>query len=150
MAMQPARQYMTFEQYLLLVNNSGRRYEYHDGEVRLMAGGASNRATIVLNCGVALDQALGVDAVCRPSVTDKLVRVGPTNYLASHTYKKTNSYADDEEWPIMSACHAGLLVDNRTPVGSARLFMQSSSIIRTLVLLPRLLPLNTYSSVMPD
>src|SRR5438105_15844107 len=54
MAMQPARQYMAFEQYLLLVNNSGRRYEYYDGEVRLMAGGTSNHATIALNCGVAL------------------------------------------------------------------------------------------------
>ena len=74
MAMQPAWQYMTFEQYLLLVNNSDGRYEYHDGEVRLMAGGTPNRATIALNCGVGLDQALGVDAVCRPSVTDKLVR----------------------------------------------------------------------------
>ncbi len=78
MAMQPARQYMTFEQYLLLVNNSDRHYEYYNGEVRLMAGGTSNHATIALNCGVALDQALGDDAVCRPYVTDKLVRVAPT------------------------------------------------------------------------
>ena len=59
MAMQPARQYMTFEQYLLLVNNSDRHYEYYDGEVRLLAGGTSNHATIALNCGIALDQALG-------------------------------------------------------------------------------------------
>lgn len=81
MAMQPAQQNMTFEQYLLLVNNSGRRYEYYDGEVRLMAGGTSNHATIALNCGVALDQALGDDAVCRPYVTDKLVRVAPTKIL---------------------------------------------------------------------
>ncbi len=29
MAMQPARQYMAIEQYLLLVNNSDRRYEYY-------------------------------------------------------------------------------------------------------------------------
>src|SRR5579864_578010 len=81
MAMQPARQYMTFEQYLLLVNNSDRHYEYYDGEVRLMAGGPSNHATIALNCGVALDQALGDDAVCRPYVTDKLVRVAPRKVL---------------------------------------------------------------------
>ena len=81
MAMQPARQYMTFEQYLLLVNNSDRHYEYYDGEVRLMAGGTSNHATIALNCGVALDQALGDDAVCRPYVTDKLVRVAPTKSM---------------------------------------------------------------------
>jgi len=81
MAMQPARQYMTFEQYLLLVNNSERHYEYYDGEVHLMAGGTSNHATIALNCGVALDQALGDEAACRPYVTDKLVRVAPTKIL---------------------------------------------------------------------
>ena len=78
MAIQPSRRYMTLEQYLLLVNNSDRHYEYCDGEVYLMAGGTSNHATISLNCGIALDQALGNDAVCRPYVTDKLVRVAPT------------------------------------------------------------------------
>ena len=81
MAMPPARQYMTFEQYLLLVNNSDRHYEYFDGEVRLLAGGTSNHATIALNCGVALDQALGDDSLCRPYVTDKLVRVAHTKTL---------------------------------------------------------------------
>ncbi len=81
MAIQPARQHMTFEQYLLLVNNSDRHYEYYDGEVRLMAGGTSNHATISLNCGIALDQALGDDAVCRPYVTDKLVRLASTKML---------------------------------------------------------------------
>jgi Uma2 family endonuclease len=78
MAMQSARQHMSFEQYLLLVSNSDRRYEYYDGEVRLMAGGSSDHAAIALNFGVALDQALGDDALCRPYVTDKLVRVAPT------------------------------------------------------------------------
>src|SRR5436309_2831906 len=81
MAMQHTRQHMSLEQYLLLVNNSDQRYEYYDGEVRLMAGGTSNHATIALNCGVALDQALGDDAVCRPYVTDKLVRVAQTKIL---------------------------------------------------------------------
>jgi Uma2 family endonuclease len=82
MVMQPAaRQHMTFEQYLLLVNNSDRRYEYYDGEVRLLAGGSSNHAMIALNFGIALDQALGDDAVCRPYVTDKLVRVTPTKVV---------------------------------------------------------------------
>lgn len=59
MAMQLARQHMSFEQYLLRLNNSDRRYEYCDGEVRLMAGGSSDHAVIRLNFGVALDQALG-------------------------------------------------------------------------------------------
>jgi len=79
--MQPARQRMSLEQYLLLVTNSDRHYEYYDGEVRLMAGGSSNHAAIALNFGVALDQALGEDAVCRPYVTDKLVRVAPTRIV---------------------------------------------------------------------
>ncbi|MDQ2716921.1 MAG: Uma2 family endonuclease [Chloroflexota bacterium] len=81
MAIQPARQHMSLEQYLLLVNNADRRYEYHDGEVRLLVGGSSNHAAITLNFGVALDQALGDDAVCRPYVTDKLVRVTPTRVV---------------------------------------------------------------------
>src|SRR5260370_42665648 len=78
MATNPEQQHMSFEQYLLLVSNSDRRYEYYDGEVRLMAGGSSNHATIALNFGVALDQALGDNASCRPYVTDKLVRLAPT------------------------------------------------------------------------
>src|SRR5436305_12241767 len=79
--MQPERQYMTFEQYLLLVNNSDRHYEYYDGEVRLMAGGTSNHATIALNCGIALELELGDDEVCRPYVTVKLVWVVSTYVL---------------------------------------------------------------------
>ena len=72
MAMQTARQHMSFEQYLLLVANSDRHFEYYDGEVRLLAGGSSNHAAIALNFGIALDQALGDDTVCRPYVSDKL------------------------------------------------------------------------------
>src|SRR6266566_5837664 len=34
-----------------------------------------------------------------------------------HTYKKTTIYSDNEDWPKMSACHAGMFADNRTPVG---------------------------------
>ena len=79
MAMQSARQHMSFEQYLLLLlRNSDQLYEYWDGEVRLMAGGSSNHATITLNFAVALDQALSDDALCHPYVADKLVRVAPT------------------------------------------------------------------------
>jgi Uma2 family endonuclease len=81
MAMQHTRQHMSLEQYLLLVTHSDRRYEYYDGEVRLLAGGSSNHAAIALNFGVALDQALGDDAVCRPYVSDELVRVNPTKIV---------------------------------------------------------------------
>lgn len=102
MAMQPVPQYMAFEQYLLLVNNSDRRYEYYDGEVRLMAGGTSNHATIALNCGVALDQALGDDAVCRTYVTDKLVRVAPTKTLIPDVVVSCDS-ADHGEAQIIDS-----------------------------------------------
>ena len=81
MAMRAARQYLSFEQYLLLVSNSDKKYEYHDGQVRLLAGGSSNHAAIALNFGVALDQALGDDSLCRPYVADKLVRVTPTRVV---------------------------------------------------------------------
>jgi Uma2 family endonuclease len=81
MAMQHTRQHMSLEQYLLLVTNSDRHYEYYDGEVSLLAGGSSNHAAIALNFGVALDQALGDDAVCRPYVSDKLVRVNSTKIV---------------------------------------------------------------------
>ena len=81
MAMRSAKQYMSFEQYLLLVNNSEQRYEYHDGQVRLLAGVSSNHAAIALNFGVALDSALGDDSLCRPYVADKLVRVTPTKVV---------------------------------------------------------------------
>src|SRR5947209_8951508 len=74
-------QHMSLEQYLLLVNNSDQRYEYYDGEVSLLASGSSNHAAIALNFGVALDQALGDDAVCRPYVSDKLVRVNSTKIV---------------------------------------------------------------------
>src|SRR5947209_20182284 len=99
MAMQPERQYMTFEQYLLLVNNSDRHYEYYDGEVRLMEGGTSNHATIALNCGIALDQALSDDDVCRPYVTDKLLRVVHTMKLI-HDFVAVYNTADHSEFQI--------------------------------------------------
>src|SRR5438105_8575127 len=78
MATNPVQQHISFEQYLLLVSNSDQRYEYYDGQVRLIAGGSSNHATIALNFGVALDQALGSDFLCLSYVTDKLVRLTPT------------------------------------------------------------------------
>lgn len=102
MAMQPERQYVTLEQYMLLVNNSNRRYEYYDGEVRLMAGGSSNHAAIALNFGVALDQALGDDTVCRPYVSDKLVRVAPTKMVIPDVVVSCDS-ADHGEAQIINA-----------------------------------------------
>jgi hypothetical protein len=45
----------------------------------------------------------------------------PSVYLAGHTYKKINTRFDIEGRPIMSVRHAGLLADNRTPVGSVKI-----------------------------
>lgn len=81
MTMRSARQYLSFEQYLLFISNSDKKYEYHDGQVRLLAGGSSNHAAIALNFRVALDSALGEDSLCRPYVADKLVRVTPTRVV---------------------------------------------------------------------
>ncbi|HLJ36103.1 MAG TPA: Uma2 family endonuclease [Ktedonobacteraceae bacterium] len=102
MAIQHSRQYMPLEQYLLLVSNSDRHYEYYDGEVRLMAGGTSNHATISLNCGMALDQALGDDALCRPYVNDKLVQVAPTKMLIPDVVVSCDS-ADHGEAQIINS-----------------------------------------------
>ena len=102
MAMQHSRQYMAIEQYLLLVHNSDRRYEYYDGEVRLLAGGSSNHAAISLNLGVALDQALGDDAVCRPYVLDKMVRVTPTKIVIPDVVVSCDS-ADHGESQIIDS-----------------------------------------------
>src|SRR6266487_1771163 len=102
MATNPVQQHMSFEQYLLLVSNSDRRYEYYDGEVRLVAGGSSNHATIALNFGVALDQALGDNASCRPYVTDKLVRVAPTKMVIPDVVVSCDS-ADHGESQIIDA-----------------------------------------------
>lgn len=43
-----------------------------------MAGGSSNHASIALNLGIALNRLLGEDTLCRPYVSDKLVRLTPT------------------------------------------------------------------------
>src|SRR5438876_5706145 len=102
MATNPEQQRMSFEQYLLLVSNSDQRYEYYDGEVRLMAGGSSNHATIALNFGVALDQALGDNASCRPYVTDKLVRLTPTKTVIPDVVVSCDS-ADHGESQIIDS-----------------------------------------------
>ncbi len=100
--MQPARQHLSLEQYLLLVNNSDRRYEYHDGEVRLMAGGSSNHAAIALNFGIELDQALGDDTLRRPYVADKLVQITPTRVVIPDVVVSCDR-ADHGESPIIQA-----------------------------------------------
>lgn len=97
-----AMQHMSLEQYLLLLQNSDRRYEYHDGEIRLLAGGSSNHATIALNFGIALDQALGDDATCRPYVADKVVRVAPTRIVIPDVVVSCN-IADHGESQIIEA-----------------------------------------------
>lgn len=102
MAMQFARQHMSLEQYLLLLQNSDRRYEYHDGEIRLLAGCSSNHATIALNFGIALDQAIGDDATCRPYVADKVVRVAPTRIVILDVAVSCN-IADHGESQIIEA-----------------------------------------------
>src|SRR2546428_13465418 len=119
MATNPAQQHMSFEQYLLLVSTSDRRYEYYDGEARLIAGGSSNHATIALNFGVALDQALGDDAPCRPYVTDKLVRLTPTKTMIPDVVVSCDS-ADHGESQIIDSPVLVFEVLSRSPEMTAR------------------------------
>ncbi len=48
MAMRSERQHVSFEQYLLLVSNSDQKYEYYDGQVRLLTGGSLDSRQLLL------------------------------------------------------------------------------------------------------
>ena len=97
---------------------------------------ASNcvKARAIIN---RLPRPLGISALLQA------VRSSARALTHPHTPGKT-------KWPPLPACHAGLLGDHRTPVGSARVFMYFSMINVTHVPLSRPLPLNTCSSLMPD
>ena len=41
------------------------------------------------------------------------------NYVY-HTYENTAICSENEDWLHVTACHAGMLADHRTPVGSGR------------------------------
>jgi Uma2 family endonuclease len=75
MAPQPKRRHSTFEEYLLLLQNSPQRLEFDHGEIYTMAGSSANHAAISFNMCRALDDALGDASPCRAYVADRVVKL---------------------------------------------------------------------------
>ncbi len=75
MATNPEKKYYTFDQYLLLLQNSDKRMEYDHGEIYLMAGSSANHARISFNMCKTLDDALGNDATCGAYMVDRVTQV---------------------------------------------------------------------------
>jgi Uma2 family endonuclease len=81
MATHPHHSYMTVEEYLELDRNSPDvRYEYIDGQVRMMSGGTADHATIAGNIFSILRAALRRTS-CRVYNSDMRVRVSETKYV---------------------------------------------------------------------
>lgn len=81
MAALPHRRTMSVEEYLELDRNSlETRYEYIDGEVRMMAGGTLDHATISLNVATILRSSLRGRS-CHVFPSDARVRVSETRYV---------------------------------------------------------------------
>lgn len=81
MATFPYRRTMSVEEYLAFDRSSiETRYEYLDGEVRMMAGGTLDHATICLNTATLLRGCLRGRS-CRVFPSDARVRVSETRYV---------------------------------------------------------------------
>lgn len=81
MATYPHHSYMTVEEYLELDRNSPDvRYEYIDGQVRMMSGGTADHATIAGNIFSILRTALR-STPCRVYNSDMRVKVAQTKYV---------------------------------------------------------------------
>lgn len=77
----PHRSTMSVEEYLALDRGSPEtRYEYIDGYVRMMAGGTLDHATICLNIGSLLRNALR-GSPCRVFPSDARVRIANARYV---------------------------------------------------------------------
>ncbi len=71
------KKYYSFEQYMLLLQNSDKRIEYDSGYIYALAGSTANHTKISMNMGNALDDALGEDTPCETYVVDRVVRLAP-------------------------------------------------------------------------
>ncbi|HZT98129.1 MAG TPA: Uma2 family endonuclease [Ktedonobacteraceae bacterium] len=81
MAAFPYRRTISVEEYLDLDRSSiGVRYEYLDGEVRMMAGGTLDHATICLTIATLLRSSLRGRS-CRVFPSDARVRISETRYV---------------------------------------------------------------------
>jgi Uma2 family endonuclease len=75
LAAHPEKQRYSFEQYMMLLQNSGQRLEYDHGYIYAMAGSTANHTAISANMWRLLDDALGEDTPCRAYMVDHVVRL---------------------------------------------------------------------------
>jgi Uma2 family endonuclease len=80
MSTQPHRSFLTVEEYLELDRNSMERYEYVDGQVRMLAGGTGKHSAIEGNVIVVLKGLLRGSS-CRVFTSNMRLWVSPSRYL---------------------------------------------------------------------
>lgn len=80
MATSPRPMNISFEQYLILDQNSlDVKYEYLGGQVRAMSGGTLDHSALGVRACRLLEEALGIQGPCRIYNSDARVRVETTN-----------------------------------------------------------------------
>jgi Uma2 family endonuclease len=106
MATVPNRQKMTVEEYLHLDgSNPDQKYEYYDGEVRLMAGGTKEHSAIAANLQIEVGAALrGTD--CRTFTSDARVQISAARYV----YPDMTVSCDREDWGGGDTLHTPTVV----------------------------------------
>jgi Uma2 family endonuclease len=138
MAANPQRHWISVEKYLELErNNPNTRYEYLDGEVLAMAGGAIDHGRIALNVAKWLDNRL--QHPCHVHTSDIKVRLNASRY----TYPGVHVSCDETDWQgKREAIHAPkLIIEVLSPGteaydrGRKFLYYQEASSIREYVLI---------------
>lgn len=76
-AVKPDHKY-TAEEYFALLDRSEDRYEYHDGAIRMMAGGTIDHSRIKSDVARVLGNAV-LDGPCEPLDSDMAVRIKAYN-----------------------------------------------------------------------
>jgi Uma2 family endonuclease len=72
---------MDVEDYLILDNNSKTaRYEYLDGELRMLAGGSTYHSMLIMNLGSTIHQLLG-DGPCSVYNSDMRLQLSESRYV---------------------------------------------------------------------
>ena len=76
MALNPQRQWMSFEAYLVLdLNSPDVKYEYIDGSAVAMSGGTLNHSALGLRIGRLLEEELGTQGPCRVYNSDARIKL---------------------------------------------------------------------------
>lgn len=67
--------------YLILDRNSQMRYEYLDGELRMLAGGSTYHSRITINFASTIQQLLGDDSPCVVFSSDIRLQLSESRYV---------------------------------------------------------------------